>query len=310
MTIAAVERETGVSKDTLRVWERRYGFPTPERDSNGERIYAPEQVDKLRLVKRLMDRGFRPGRLMTIPDGDLAALATPAEEPGGSSLRKRAGGAASRPVAPDTGGLCRQVLELVRQHDVPALRHALHQAMIRQGLGRFVLDTVAPLNDAVGNAWMSGDFQVFEEHLYTEQMQALLRQAIASLPPASGRPRVLLTTVPDEHHILGLLMVEALFAMEGVSCVSLGTQTPLYDIRLAANAQAADVVALSFSSAFPQRQVAPLLAQLRELLPPQVAIWAGGAGVERLSPLPGVRCFGRLEEAVQALRDWRAGAAS
>lgn len=310
MTIAAVERETGVSKDTLRVWERRYGFPTPERDSNGERIYAPEQVDKLRLVKRLMDRGFRPGRLMTIPDGDLAALATPAEEPGGSSPRKRAGGAASRPVAPDTEGLCRQVLELVRQHDVPALRHTLHQAMIRQGLGRFVLDTVAPLNDAVGNAWMSGDFQVFEEHLYTEQMQALLRQAIASLPPASGRPRVLLTTVPDEHHILGLLMVEALFAMEGVSCVSLGTQTPLYDIRLAANAQAADVVALSFSSAFPQRQVAPLLAQLRELLPPQVAIWAGGAGVERLSPLPGVRCFSRLEEAVQALRDWRAGAAS
>jgi hypothetical protein len=28
MNIAAVERETGLGKDTLRVWERRYGFPS------------------------------------------------------------------------------------------------------------------------------------------------------------------------------------------------------------------------------------------------------------------------------------------
>ena len=38
--IAAVERETGLSKDTLRVWERRYGFPRPLRDANGERALA------------------------------------------------------------------------------------------------------------------------------------------------------------------------------------------------------------------------------------------------------------------------------
>jgi len=30
--ISAVERDTGLSKDTLRVWERRYGFPKPLRD--------------------------------------------------------------------------------------------------------------------------------------------------------------------------------------------------------------------------------------------------------------------------------------
>ena len=35
--IAAVERDTGLSKDILRVWERRYGFPKPGRDAFGER---------------------------------------------------------------------------------------------------------------------------------------------------------------------------------------------------------------------------------------------------------------------------------
>ena len=62
VSIAAVERDTGLSKDTLRVWERRYGFPQPQRDTYGERVYPLEQLDKLRLIKRLMDQGFRPGR--------------------------------------------------------------------------------------------------------------------------------------------------------------------------------------------------------------------------------------------------------
>ena len=45
--IAAVERDTGLSKDVLRMWERRYGFPTPERDGNGDRLYSAEQVERL-----------------------------------------------------------------------------------------------------------------------------------------------------------------------------------------------------------------------------------------------------------------------
>ena len=48
VSIAAVERDTGLSKDTLRVWERRYGFPQPDRDNNGERSYPHEQLEKLR----------------------------------------------------------------------------------------------------------------------------------------------------------------------------------------------------------------------------------------------------------------------
>ena len=44
LSISAVERETGLSKDTLRIWERRYRFPEPLRDMNGERVYSHAQV--------------------------------------------------------------------------------------------------------------------------------------------------------------------------------------------------------------------------------------------------------------------------
>ena len=51
-TIANVEKETGLSKDTLRMWERRYGFPQPGRDAQGDRVYPRDQVDKLRTVRQ------------------------------------------------------------------------------------------------------------------------------------------------------------------------------------------------------------------------------------------------------------------
>ena len=54
MAIAAVERETGIGKDTLRAWERRYAFPRPERDAAGMRAYPPVLVERLRLIRRAL----------------------------------------------------------------------------------------------------------------------------------------------------------------------------------------------------------------------------------------------------------------
>ena len=82
--ISAVERDTGLSKDVLRMWERRYGFPVPDRDSNGERNYPAEQVERLRLIKRLMDAGHRPGKLIATPTEELSQLAPRRQSPSGA----------------------------------------------------------------------------------------------------------------------------------------------------------------------------------------------------------------------------------
>src|SRR5438105_13825833 len=75
LNISAVERETGLSKDVLRMWERRYGFPKPRRDENGERQYSVVEVGKLRAIKRLMDVGMRPGKVIALSADELNALA-------------------------------------------------------------------------------------------------------------------------------------------------------------------------------------------------------------------------------------------
>src|SRR5207237_2428704 len=75
LNISAVERETGLSKDVLRMWERRYAFPKPSRDDNGERQYSIADVAKLRAIKRLMDIGMRPGKIIALSHEELNAMA-------------------------------------------------------------------------------------------------------------------------------------------------------------------------------------------------------------------------------------------
>jgi DNA-binding transcriptional MerR regulator/methylmalonyl-CoA mutase cobalamin-binding subunit len=295
LSIAAVERDTGLSKDTLRVWERRYGFPQPQRDALGERAYSIGDVEKLRVVRRLLDAGHRPGRIIRQPLEALQALASQT--------------VADRPVPIVSDGQeleLRHYIDLVCNHEVDALRGALSQASLRLGIGRFVMERAAPLNMLIGEAWARGEIQVYEEHLYTESMQVVLRNAIANIPSAQGSPRVLLTTFPNEPHGLGLLMAEALLALDGCHCTSLGVQTPLLDIARAAQAQRADIVALSFSAVLNPNQVIDGLAELRAMLPDDVEIWAGGqCPVLQRRPPDGVLVLAQLAAIPEAVADWR-----
>ncbi len=295
LSIAAVERDTGLSKDTLRAWERRYGFPMPERDPQGERIYPLAQLDRLRVVKRLLDAGHRPGQVVPLPLQELHTLAGQAADASTQAAEGVVG-----------GDELRALLQAVRSHSVPRLRGELQQVLSRFGLAAFVCDVVAPLNAAVGDAWLRGQLEVFEEHLYTETLQVLLRGAIGALPEATeaSTPHVLLTTLPGEPHGLGLLMAEALLALEGCRCTSLGVQTPVWDIVLAARACACDIVALSFTGAIGPNPISEGVAELRSKLPPGVALWVGGsAPVLQRRPVPGVRAFTRLAELPAALRE-------
>jgi DNA-binding transcriptional MerR regulator/methylmalonyl-CoA mutase cobalamin-binding subunit len=298
-SISDVERDTGVAKETLRVWERRYDFPQPLRDPNGERVYPIEQVRKLRLIKRLIDLGFRPGKVIQFSSDELQALTGQA-----TAITGRAGSAIVPPLQ------LQGYLDLCKTHQMETLRRKLSQALLMMGLKSFVIDLVAPLTALVGDAWASCQLATFEEHLYTESLTVVMRSAIFAMPQSGasnlGAPRILLTTLPQERHGLGLLMAEAMCVAEGAHCISLGVQTPLLDIVEAARVQAVDIVALSFSVAMNPRQALDGLAELHTRLGGAAELWAGGgnAALKRRRP-PFVRVFA-LADVSGAIAEWRA----
>jgi methanogenic corrinoid protein MtbC1 len=294
LSIAAVERDTGIGKDTLRVWERRYGFPIPGRDAFGERSYPFDQVEKLRLIRRLMDQGHRPGRIVSQPVAALLALS-----------QAVAGDAPTQSATPEH---LIPYIDQIKGHDSEALQAQLTQALLREGLSDFVTDLVAPLTACVGEAWVRGELAVFEEHLFTECITRVMRLGIANCTTSSQAkgPKVLLTTFPQEPHGLGILMVECLLVEQGCTCLCLGIQTPVLDIAHAALAHRVDVVALSFSSIMKTNDVLDGLAELRQHLPTTVAVWAGGqAAALKRRKLAQVEVLRGLADVAVQLKRWR-----
>jgi methanogenic corrinoid protein MtbC1 len=270
--ISIVEQNTGISKDLLRKWESRYGFPVPQRRQDGDRYYPREQVERLRTIKRLLDAGYRAHRVVPADSGELRRLADGLGRP------------ASQFLDP---AFVECLLDALASFDVLAVERLLKSAYIKNGVQRFVLDILAPMNVVVGDAWASGRLQIHHERAYTETVVRLMHTIISGLEgQADGRLRILLATPSGELHTLGLLMAQAMFMLEGAQVVMLGQQVPFSDLVAAASRYRADVLGLSFSHAYSLRIGRLLLEDLRSELDPAIQIIAGGSAVGRYGKLP------------------------
>jgi len=67
-------RLAGLPVETLRVWERRYELSEARRSAHGQRLYTAAQVQRLGLLKQLVDQGHPIGQLAQLSTEALRAL--------------------------------------------------------------------------------------------------------------------------------------------------------------------------------------------------------------------------------------------
>ena len=119
--ISAVARLTGISSHVLRVWERRYSVVDPQRSESKRRQYTQSDIQRLSLLKTLVDNGHAIGTIASLSTEQL-------EERLSNVLSSRAGDDQLEESAPV--GVCRIGLAgtIMRQsvreavENTPALR--------------------------------------------------------------------------------------------------------------------------------------------------------------------------------------------
>lgn len=289
-SIAAMEHETGLTRDVVRKWESRYGFPRPDRDANGTRVYPAEQVDSLCLIRQLLCAGLRPGKVVGLDRSTLGRMV------------ERLGPPEAQVVQDE---FIQDVIAALQRHDLAHVSKQLKRALLQQGVSPFLRQSLHPLIATVGEMWKRGEIRLFEEHLFTQVTSNLLHEALSAVATPSGRPRFLLSTPPKELHTLGLLMVEIALSLKGAACIGLGAQTPGVEIAEAADGCRIDIVGLAFSAAFPKRGSTRMVCELRQILPPATELWVGGQGAGHLAQIAGVRCIRDLDALETALLAWR-----
>ena len=282
-----IERRTGFSVEQLRKWRQRFGFPPAQYEENGKAIYSRESVDRLMVIKRLLEAGLRPRQVVA---------KTAAE-----NLKIAADLNLFKPDAQRSDST-NALIGHLGHADSEAFKALLLMQRAERTMLDFVQNTITPLMIGVGDAWLSGEIDVFHEHLCSSMIERYLIAETLKSKPKYAFPVLLFALPPGERHQLGLLMVEAVMAEAGAIIVNAGTDIPLNSLKLAAAECKADVVALTFSFSYPLRDVVPTLSHLRRLLPPPTQIWAGGAGLSHVKRMPkGVRRMTQFDEAITAL---------
>jgi MerR family transcriptional regulator, light-induced transcriptional regulator len=69
--IGAVSRLSGVPRETIRIWERRYDAVQPARDASNRRQYSRDDIDRLILLRRLVDQGHAISSVARLGLADL-----------------------------------------------------------------------------------------------------------------------------------------------------------------------------------------------------------------------------------------------
>lgn len=270
LAIGALSRATGIPIETLRTWERRYGFPIPERKPSGHRVYPLSSVPRLRRIAEALGRGHRAAEVVGASKADLTEL-----------IRATPGAMASRLAPPALPADPSELLRYVKAFDGGALTRQLLADWALLGPLDFLRGRVAPLVRAVGDAWESGDLDVRHEHFLSERVGDLLRALRLQLEERATGPLVIFTSLPGESHGLGLQMAALVLAMAGCRVLNLGTETPVPEVATLARDLNARVVAVSVSVATRGRTTTTHLARLRSLLPRKMTLLVGGEGAPR-----------------------------
>jgi DNA-binding transcriptional MerR regulator len=269
-SIRVASRLTGISPDKLRIWERRYGFPRPARTDSGVRTYSEPEIERLVLVSRAIEAGYRASEAIAKTPEELRAFLAASVRP----LTVRA----AAPLSVDG------FLRSLRADEPTALRNELRQAVATLGAKRFVTDIASPLVERVGEAWHAGLIAVRHEHLFSQTLSTQIRLLLSAYEePARDGPVVLLTTLPDERHGLGLEMAALYLAVDGALIRMMGVDTPTDQTVEAALALGADVVGLSLSGAADMDTCRSQVSNILAALPPHVEVWLGGLRAGKLA---------------------------
>lgn len=212
--ISVAARRVGLSVDTLRIWERRYGLGPSRTSPGGHRRYGAGDLRRLRAAVHLLRSGVPAGEAVR------AVLAGTSELPGAgedadAAVRLPAG------LHPAAHQLAAAALDL----DGPGVRRLLGAELAVRGVVASWEDVLRPLLAAVGEQWERVPYTVAVEHLLSHIATA----ALAASPDLPARPDtgpVLLACVPHEEHQLPLTALAAALAEQGVPATVLGARAP------------------------------------------------------------------------------------
>lgn len=263
--IKTIEQMTGLSRNTITAWERRYDLLEPRKDASGYRAYADADVELLLRVRGLLDQGFQIGEVV-------------------ARIRaERASGAPARPPSESIPSLREQLLARLLDYDRTGAEEVVTRLM-ELSFRRRLDEVYVPVLHAIGEGWAEGRYTVAQEHFATalvrEQMVAMLKSL--EVGPRDG-PLTVCAGYPGDTHELGLMAVAIHLALRGHRIVYLGANLPMDELAQVLGSRVANLACVSAITQGDPATVYEDAVALRRRVPAATVVAFGGPAVASLA---------------------------
>ena len=267
--VGMVSKMTGLSTHTLRMWEKRYAAVLPKRTDAGGRLYTDADVERLRLLHKLVQSGHSIGGIANLPDGDLRGMTAAAPT---TSIQT---------ASQHLPELRERVMAAIERLRIQEAEQMLTSAALSTEPCEFLKSVVGPILVEIGERWERGELRIVHEHACSTLMRGLLFSLMRLYPANDAQRRVVVGTPAKEDHELGAMMVAMLAAMHGWSVLYLGPNLPAEEIAYAVNDTKADLLMLSVTN-LKQKASQREIAAIENSIPEHVRILVGGRAANAL----------------------------
>ena len=266
--IHRVAKLTGLSKDVVRVWERRYGLVKPVRSANRYREYTDEDVALLRFLKEELDRGQTIGTLAVEGRDSLLQRMRATSGPTPQALKPH-------------DHLLDELVECLDPLEKTRFEQKLNGAVAVIPFEESVQRILLPLQRRVGELWHEGRLNVAVEHYVTKLIQQKLFSVMNQLPINEFGPRIVIACPEGEFHEIGAQAVAYLAATRGCQVYYLGPNLPHSDLRAFCERIRPDLVLLSLTEIKSDETARRLVEELASLST-QWPVAIGGQGAHAI----------------------------
>jgi DNA-binding transcriptional MerR regulator len=247
-----VARLTGLTADTIRVWERRYGAVDPARTDGNKRRYNGSHVRRLVLLRRATELGHSIGQVAQLRDEELRRIIGETSPDIGSQVSLYA-------------ALVEDYLAAVTNYEVQRAESILTRTAAILPPMTLTLEVIVPLMRRVGEAWLAKQIRISHEHIISGQLRSLLGTLMRHTEPTPGAPRIIIATPPRHLHEFGAIIGAFMAASRGYEPIYLGTHMPFDEIGIAAEQAGATTILLSIARDSEPGEETSLIAGVEKL---------------------------------------------
>lgn len=273
LSVKTICKLTGINEHTLRAWERRYQVVEPERLENGRRVYSLDDLEKLKLVGKLLKNGFLIGHIASQNHDELVQL-----------LQDTGYKSTSSAASPDLKNLEKSIQSLLVQFDLRQVNTLLEKAKIEYGVRAFTFEFVLPYVSKIPTLLLEGTLSTCHERILSAMLRQQLLQILFSLDLLRRKDAVQTRTfvvacMADNFNEIPMLIAAIACTLNGFSAIYMGSDVPCQALTDTMKASSSNtlIVGLPLVGGYKDR-IESYVNELNEAVVHRARLWFYGSG--------------------------------